>query len=66
MTAEQHEDLAEGTLLSHLVELRSRLFKMFGAVFLVFIALLPFAKIVAIGADDIMQLQEQGFSYISW
>jgi intracellular sulfur oxidation DsrE/DsrF family protein len=28
--------------------------------------LLPFAKVVAIGADDIMQLQEQGFSYISW
>src|SRR5210317_206791 len=44
MTAEHSEDLAEGTLLSHLVELRSRLFKIFGAVFLVFIALLPFAK----------------------
>ena len=46
MTAEHSEDLAEGTLLSHLVELRSRLFKMFGAVFLVFIALLPFSKII--------------------
>lgn len=44
MAEEQQEDLAEGTLLSHLVELRSRLFKMFGAVFLVFLALLPFAK----------------------
>ena len=44
MADEQQEDLAEGTLLSHLVELRSRLFKMFGAVFLVFLALLPFAK----------------------
>jgi sec-independent protein translocase protein TatC len=44
MTEEQQEDLAEGTLLSHLVELRSRLFKMFGAVFIVFLALLPFAK----------------------
>ena len=44
MTAEHSEDLAEGTLLSHLVELRSRLFKIFGAVFLVFIALLPFSK----------------------
>jgi len=42
----QHEELAEGTLLSHLVELRSRLFKMFGAVFLVFLALLPFSKII--------------------
>ena len=44
MAEEQHEDLAEGTLLSHLVELRSRLFRMFGAVFLVFLALLPFSK----------------------
>lgn len=44
MAEEQQEELAEGTLLSHLVELRSRLFKMFGAVFLVFIALLPFSK----------------------
>jgi hypothetical protein len=38
MTEEQNEE--------HLVELRSRLFKIFGAVFLVFIALLPFAKII--------------------
>ncbi|HSG96699.1 MAG TPA: twin-arginine translocase subunit TatC [Woeseiaceae bacterium] len=44
MAEQQQEELAEGTLLSHLVELRSRLFKMFGAVFLVFVALLPFAK----------------------
>ena len=44
MADENQEDLAEGTLLSHLVELRSRLFKMFGAVFLVFLALLPFSK----------------------
>jgi intracellular sulfur oxidation DsrE/DsrF family protein len=28
--------------------------------------LLPFAKVVPIGADDIMLLQEQGFAYISW
>ena len=28
--------------------------------------LLPFAKVVPLGADDIMQLQEQGFAYISW
>ena len=46
MTDERQEDLAEGTLLSHLVELRSRLFKMFGAVFLVFLALLPFSKMI--------------------
>lgn len=28
--------------------------------------LLPFAKIVPIGVDDIMLLQEQGFAYLSW
>ena len=43
---EQNEDLAEGTLLSHLVELRTRLFWIFGAVFLVFLALLPFSKMI--------------------
>ncbi len=37
------EDLAEGTLLSHLVELRQRLLKISAAVVLVFIALLPFS-----------------------
>lgn len=41
---EQKEELAEDTLLSHLVELRSRLFKMVGAVFIVFLALLPFSR----------------------
>jgi sec-independent protein translocase protein TatC len=47
MAAEQKEnDLGEGTLLSHLVELRSRLFKIFGAVFIVFLALLPFSKMI--------------------
>ena len=43
---DQNEDLGEGTLLSHLVELRTRLFWMFGAVFLVFLALLPFSKMI--------------------
>ena len=43
-TDEQNEDLAEGTLLSHLIELRSRLIKMAAAVILLFAALLPFAQ----------------------
>jgi sec-independent protein translocase protein TatC len=38
------DDLAEGTLISHLVELRSRLFKVFGSVFAIFVLLLPFAQ----------------------
>jgi intracellular sulfur oxidation DsrE/DsrF family protein len=28
--------------------------------------MLDFAEVVDIGADDLMQLQEQGYSYISW
>lgn len=44
-TADNDEEvLAEGTLLSHLVELRSRLVRIFGAVLLVFVCLLPFAN----------------------
>ncbi|MEX2494983.1 MAG: twin-arginine translocase subunit TatC [Woeseia sp.] len=38
------EDLAEGTLLSHLVELRQRLLKVAAAVVLVFVALVPFSR----------------------
>ena len=40
----QEEGLAEGTLMSHLVELRNRLFIMFGSVFGVFMVLFPFSK----------------------
>jgi len=43
-TSETEEDLAEGTLMSHLVELRGRLFKVFGSVFAIFVLLLPFAQ----------------------
>ena len=50
------EELAEGTLISHLVELRGRLFKTFGSVFLVFLVLLPFSKkILAIAAEPLTQ-----------
>ena len=40
----ENEDLTEGTLLSHLIELRSRLIKIAAAVILLFAALLPFAQ----------------------
>ncbi len=43
-TVDNEEQLAEGTLLSHLVELRSRLVKIFGSVLLVFVCLVPFAN----------------------
>jgi sec-independent protein translocase protein TatC len=42
--AKTEEDLAEGTLLSHLIELRSRLIKIAAAVILLFAALIPFAQ----------------------
>lgn len=42
--ADNEEELAEGTLLSHLVELRSRLVKIAAAVLVLFVALLPFAN----------------------
>jgi sec-independent protein translocase protein TatC len=38
------DDLAEGTLLSHLIELRSRLIKIAAAVLVLFAALIPFAQ----------------------
>ena len=47
MTVEQdtaEDDLAEGTLLSHLVELRSRLIKIAATVIVLFVALLPFSQ----------------------
>ena len=40
------EDLAEGSLLSHLVELRDRLIRSLLAVVLIFIPLLPFNQIL--------------------
>jgi len=40
------EDLAEGSLMSHLMELRNRLFKTFGSIFLVFLLLLPFSRTI--------------------
>jgi sec-independent protein translocase protein TatC len=40
---EDGEDLDEGTLLSHLVELRSRLLKLSAAIVFIFIGLLPFS-----------------------
>ena len=41
---EEEEELEEGTLLSHLVELRSRLVKAFIAVMVVFVCLFPFSR----------------------
>ncbi|MGI9233077.1 MAG: twin-arginine translocase subunit TatC [Woeseiaceae bacterium] len=37
-------ELAEGTLMSHLVELRNRLFKIVASIFVVFLLLVPFSR----------------------
>ncbi len=42
--AEPEEQLAEGTLMSHLVELRNRLLRAVAAVLVVFLCLAPFAR----------------------
>ncbi len=43
-TEDKEENLSEGTLMSHLVELRGRLFKVFGSIFAVFLILVPFSR----------------------
>ena len=43
---QQGEELEEGTLLSHLVELRQRLLRIAFAVIVVFVALLPFSRTI--------------------
>ena len=40
----EDEELAEGTLLSHLIELRSRLLVIAAAVVIAFVVLLPFSR----------------------
>ena len=44
ISGEESEELAEGTLLSHLIELRSRLLKIAAAVVIVFVAMLPWSR----------------------
>lgn len=58
---DHEEDLAEGTLISHLIELRSRLLKMIVATFVIFLVLLPFARqIFAIVATPVIAALQGG------
>jgi len=60
-TPDKDGDLGEGTLMSHLVELRSRLFKIFGAVFVIFVLLLPFApRIFSFVAEPLISVVPGG------
>lgn len=60
------EELAEGTLVSHLVELRSRLMKAMIAVFLIFVCLFPFQQeIFLIVSAPLEALLPEESSFIS-
>ena len=57
ITNDEDESLEENTLLSHLVELRSRLLKIAAAVVLVFIALVPWSrKIFALVSEPLREV----------
>lgn len=60
------EHAAEGSLLSHLMELRNRLLKSVVAVLLIFLALVPFAdEIFRLTADPLMRQLPAGTSMIA-
>ncbi len=60
------EELAEGTLISHLVELRSRMMKASLAVLVVFICLAPFAKhVFSLVATPLMNKLPEGQTMIA-
>jgi sec-independent protein translocase protein TatC len=62
----QDEQLAEGTLLSHLIELRSRLLKAAVAVLVLFVCLVPFAEnIFTLVAEPLMQQLPEGAEMIA-
>lgn len=56
MSTESEEQLAEGSLVSHLVELRSRLIRSALAILLIFLCLIPFAeRIFTLVATPLME-----------
>ena len=62
----EDESLQEAPLVSHLLELRSRLIKAGAAVLLVFIALVPFAEqVFALVAQPLMQQLPEGSTMIA-
>jgi len=63
---DEEEPLAEGTLISHLIELRSRLIKAMLAVLLVFICLVPFSRrVFSLVATPLMERLPAGGSMIA-
>ncbi len=65
-TPDEEEQLAEGTLVSHLVELRGRLLRAVLAVLLVFVALVPFAeRLFTLVATPLMRQLPEGASMVA-
>jgi sec-independent protein translocase protein TatC len=63
--SEEQEQLAEGTLLSHLIELRSRIVKAMLAVAAVLVVLLPFnRKIFTLISQPLLEKLPEGGSFI--
>ncbi len=63
---DEEEQLEEATLVSHLIELRGRLMKAFGAVLAIFICLAPFSeRVFAIVAEPLMAQLPENSSMIA-
>lgn len=63
---EEKEELEESSLLSHLIELRSRLMKAAGAILVIFVGLVPFAQTVyRVVAAPVMRQLPEGWSMIA-
>ena len=64
--AERTDSQGEGSLLSHLIELRTRVLRMVVAVLVIFICLVPFAdQIFTLAADPLMARLPEGTSMIA-
>jgi sec-independent protein translocase protein TatC len=65
-SAEKNSGLGEGTLLSHLMELRNRLLKMVVTVLVLFVCLVPFADtLFTLVAEPLMARLPEGTSMIA-
>ncbi|HJP38207.1 MAG: twin-arginine translocase subunit TatC [Gammaproteobacteria bacterium] len=65
-SAETEEQLEEGSLISHLIELRSRMVKASAAVLAIFICLVPFAQqIFTMVADPLIDQLPEGSTMIA-
>ena len=63
---EEKEELEESSLLSHLIELRSRLMKAAGAIVLLFVGLIPFAQeVFNLVALPLMQQLPEGWNMVA-